>query len=160
MANAARERRRRRRIALAVSGPAAALLVSVPAWAGSNPPTIKFSGDLSSGGVFDWTLNRQPKAIASVDCTLNGTPSSCGTQTLSFQASSSCSASACFPSSKSTTFAVTLPVLFGCLGETYVVNVTLADHQKVSNSATIAVTPISACAVVSPSGLFPSGVNM
>jgi hypothetical protein len=150
MANAARERRRRRRIALAVSGPAAALLAAAgPAWAGPNRPTISISGDLYSRGVAVWTINRSLASIASIDCTLNGEPWGCGSIS-----------SGQLLSSKSSKFIESFPLLCGDYPETYVVKVTLTDHETVSGSATIGVIPLSGCPVVSPSGIFPSGVNM
>jgi hypothetical protein len=126
MKNAPRERRgrRRRRIALAVSGPAAALVAAAaPAWAGSNAPSISFSEHIGPGvPAFDWALNRQSKAIESMDCTLDGQPASCGTLALSSQA----------VSSKSTTFVVSDPRVICSFGGTYIVNVRLSDHTTVS----------------------------
>jgi hypothetical protein len=139
-------RRRLTRSSVAAAGPAVALLAGVaPAWAASNAPTISFPGT----DPLTWTINRQSKAIANVDCTLDGDPTPCGTQTLSFLASSS----------KSTTYEVSLPTLQP--GEhTFVVDVTLTDHETVSGSTMIWGGPISALALVSPDTVFPSGVSM
>jgi hypothetical protein len=153
MAKTSRERRRRRGIALAVSAaPAAALLAAAaPASAGSNAPSIGFSGDTSSGGVLDWTVNRGSKAIASVNCTLGGDSFDCGAQQTG-------SVSAQLSTSKSTTYAVSLPSpLFPT---TYVVNVTLTDHETVSGSETVGNSLISAGFVASSGSIFPSGASM
>jgi hypothetical protein len=154
MASTSRERRRRRGIALAVSAaPAAALLAAAaPASAGSRSPSISFSGDPSAGGVVDWTVNRRSKAIARVHCTLGGDSFSCGTLQTG-------GVSAGLRTSKSTTYAVSLPTFLPLT--TYVVKVTLTDHERVSGSETVgSEINFSALFVASSSSIFPSGANM